>query len=129
MPFTPGNTINTGRKKSIAKQFMKELGVELDIIISREDSLKIMQAIMSCNLSQLADIENNENCPVSILTFISSIRADIKHGRTQTLEMLWDKVYGKNVQSVMVTTNTDLPLNEGQRITREQYLKLKERMV
>lgn len=107
-----------GRKPSIFKFIKKQTGTTVAPEMSKEDYIKVIRFLMERSASELeplvkgADGKVNSNTPIWVVNVISAIHSDIRYGRTSTVEMLFDRVFGKSTQSieadVEVTNTVDL---------------------
>ncbi len=115
--FEPGNKIGNrftsdnqpkknGRKPSLYKYIRKLTGMSVNVELEKSDYLKIIQFLMEKSPKELKPFlqdqsgNQNENTPMWILAIISAINADVRYGRTSTVEMLFDRVFGKAVQPI-----------------------------
>ena len=91
---------NTGRRKDYLKEFVDENRVSLN-------DLKIILESLILDHSA-ADIEKifnsgKKTLPIGLAGFIKGLDIDLKKGRTDTLNSILDRVYGKATQSVNVS--------------------------
>lgn len=107
---------NRGRKPSIYKKLKaitsKKVGYELE----KEDYFKVIRWVMEQNAGTLEvlikdkDGRPNKDTPLWLINIISAINADIRYGRTTTVEMIFDRVFGKATQPIegemQVTNNS-----------------------
>lgn len=97
---------NRGRKPSVYKYIKSLTGKKIDPEMSREDYYKVIRFLMEAspeeleNLVKLPDGAPNKKTPVWVLNIVSAINADIRYGRTSTVEMLFDRIFGKATQVV-----------------------------
>ena len=86
---------------------------------------------MTCNESQLDALERNRKVPVVIKTVIKRLKEDAKLGNIDTIERLWDRIFGKANMMLNLPSETtvngiipDTPVSrEAYMIIREAYLK------
>lgn len=107
---------NRGRKPSIYKKLKaitsKKVGYELE----KEDYFNVIRWVMEQNAGTLEVLikdkagRPNKDTPLWLINIISAINADIRYGRTTTVEMIFDRVFGKATQPIegemQVTNNS-----------------------
>lgn len=115
----------TGRKPSRMNAFIKQYNLENpEEIISREDANKLLQYILSCNKVQFEALSRNGDLPVSILAQIFSIAEDLKNKKTDTIDRITDRLYGKTTQPMELTGAKGTPLIPSGPMSRKDYEKL-----
>lgn len=122
MSFENGNNIGkqftsdnqpakNGRKPALYKQLKEITGKKVDFELSKEDYFKMIRFLMEQSKTTLEaileDANNNpeSKTPIWISNIIRAIMTDTKYGRTCTVEMLFDRLFGKSMQPVDHTTN------------------------
>ncbi len=112
---------NRGRKPSIYKKLKtitsKKVGYELE----KEDYFNVIRWVMEQNAGTLEVLikdkagRPNKDTPLWLINIISAINADIRYGRTTTVEMIFDRVFGKATQPIegemQVTNNGGVDLS------------------
>lgn len=102
---------NSGRKPSLYKQLRKLTGKTVGFELEKEDYYNIIRFLMeqdSDTLEKLIVVTDpatgkkmmNPKTPIWVVSVCSAINADAKYGRTTTVEMVFDRVFGKAVQPV-----------------------------
>lgn len=95
-----------GRKPSVYKYIQALSGKRVAPEMSKDDYFKVIRFIMESSPEQLeplikdADKKPNKKTPLWVLNVISAINSDIRYGRTSTVEMLFDRVFGRPTQAV-----------------------------
>ena len=113
----------------IATRIMESLGVATAEIVTRADTYKLMELLMSLNRQQLDDVIENPVTPVSILTYAEALKKDLKEGKVGTILALMERVYGKASQKIEVDANVeDKPLELEKFKTREDYMRYLKKM-
>lgn len=149
MAFQKGNTLgkkftsdnqprNRGRKPQLYKQIKEITGKKVENGLEKDDFLKIMQWIVEQDTETVqglikgADGRTNKNTPLWMINMISAINADIRYGRTTTLEMILDRLFGKSTQPLdanvdaQVTSTVDFSALSTEELL--QYNALNEKM-
>lgn len=121
MSFEKGNTLGNrfssenqprrknGRKPSLYKQLKRMTGKKVGFELEKDDFFNIIRFLMeqdSETLEQLVVVKDpvtgkktmNPKTPVWVVSIVSAINSDAKYGRTNTVEMVFDRVFGKAVQ-------------------------------
>lgn len=123
--FTKGNKIgnrfdssnqpkNAGRKPSLYKKLKAVTGIKVDHELSKEDYHNVIKYLMERTPNELealtkdADGHANKDTPIWILNIISAINMDVRYGRTTTIDSLFDRLFGKAVQSIEADISTPI---------------------
>lgn len=131
--FKPGNklgrlftTVNQprsrGRKPSRINQFIKAFSLDdPDRRISKEDAYKLMAHILSCSKAELETMARNPDLPISIVSQIKAIITELSLGKTDTVDKIFDRLYGKSTQPMELTGSQGTTLIPGEPMTRKEY--------
>ena len=117
--FQPGNKIGEknkfsstkqpqkrGRKPSLYRKIKELTKKQVNVELSKEDFLNVLRWVLEQNEETLkplfvgSDGKPNKDTPLWLLSIISAIRNDIRYGKTATIEMIFDRVFGKAPQVV-----------------------------
>lgn len=93
---------------SVLKYIQQTTGKKVDPQSSKEEILRVIQHIYESSPSELEALikdpndptKGNPNTPMWVLNVIAAINADLRYGRTTTIEMLFDRVFGKATQPI-----------------------------
>lgn len=96
--------------------------------ISREDAYKLMSHLLSCSKTQLEAMARNPDLPISIVCQIKAIVTDMANGKTDTVDKLFDRLYGKSMQPMEITGGEGMPLIPDKPMSRKEYEKLLNRL-
>lgn len=117
-------------RPEIAK-LLTSLNINLSVQLTKQDTANLLACLLTCNETQLAALYNNKKIPIAIKTVIKRLQEDAKLGNIETVEKLWDRVFGKG--------QMQLNLPEGQQlqtgiipnvpISREAYLVIRENLI
>jgi len=100
-----------GRKQSIYKSLKELTGKKVEYELSKEDYFKMIRFLLEQSkptLEEIMEDANNNpqsNTPIWVCNIIRAIMMDTKKGITNTVEMLFDRLFGKSMQPVDHTTN------------------------
>lgn len=95
-------------KLSLYDYIRKVTGEEVDPNTSKEDIIKTMRFLYESSLSKLEPLlkdpdhpkKPNPETPIWVLNFIAAMNQDLKNGKTTTIEILFDRVFGKPTQNL-----------------------------
>lgn len=117
-------------RPEIAK-LLTSLNINLSVQLTKQDTANLLACLLTCNNSQLQALMTNKKVPIVIKTIIKRLIEDEKLGNIETIEKLWDRVFGKGP--------IQLSLPEGQQlqtdiipntpISREAYLIMRENLM
>lgn len=108
---------NPGRKPSVYKYIRDITGKKVAPEMSKEDYYKIIRFLMESTPEELEglvmgkDKKPNKKTPIWVLNVVSAINSDIRYGRTSTVEMLFDRVFGKATQPIEGDLNAQVTNN------------------
>lgn len=108
---------NRGRKPSLYKKLKALTGKKVGYELEKEDYFNVIRWIMEQNTSTLevlikgADGKPNKDTPLWLINIISAINTDIRYGRTSTVEMIFDRVFGKATQPIEGDINAQVTNN------------------
>lgn len=125
-------------KLSVLSYIRQTTGKRVDPQSSKEEILKVIQHIYESSPAELEPLmkdpndphKPNPNTPMWVLNVIAAINTDMRYGRTSTIEMLFDRVFGKATQPIegnidtTVTNTLDLSvLSDEELITYNSLLE------
>ena len=137
---TPNKTYSSTVTKALQIQgttrpevlkLLASLNINLNIQLSKQDTSNLLACLLTCNDLQLAALLNNRKIPVVIKAVIKRLQEDAKYGNIETIERLWDRIFGKN------TMSPDLPGQNGSQtgpipdmpVSREAYIIIREALL
>ncbi len=105
-----------GRKPKLYKQLKEMVGKQVGYELEKEDFENIIRCIIETDLETLEKLVKvkdktgkdvlNPKAPIWLVNIITAMNTDVRYGRTDTLEMVFDRVFGKAVQTVQGEINT-----------------------
>lgn len=114
-----------GRKKSLYSEFVKEFKMRgKNNEISKEDTIRLLRYILNCSRAEFEQMGRNKHLPIHILSQIQAIAAEIKQGKTDTVDKIFDLVYGKAPHVMQVTGVQGSSLIPDIPISRLEYEEL-----
>lgn len=120
-----------GTSRPEIARLMAALNLDTNVQLSKNDTSNLLACLLTCNETQLDALYTNRKIPVAIKIIIKRILDDAKTGSTDTVERLWDKIFGKNglntpeaaAQSAVESLIPDAP------ISREAYAILHQTLI
>lgn len=91
---------NRGRKPSLYKHIKTLIGTDAEVELSREDFFKLIQFLLEQPADNLKKIAESRNTPIWIIGMIQAIIKDTRDGRTNTINSLFDRLFGKASQPI-----------------------------
>lgn len=96
--------------------YVRLLYKKVDPQSSKEEILKVIQHIYESSPAELEPLmkdpndptKPNANTPMWVLNVIAAINTDMRYGRTSTIEMLFDRVFGKATQPIEADVNAQV---------------------
>lgn len=109
--FKHGNTVGKvftqsrqpqkrGRKPALYKQLLKKNAKIGEIELSKEDYHRVLRFLIERTPGELKNIAKDDNTPVWVSNIISALFSDVKAGRITTINMVFDRLFGKATQIV-----------------------------
>lgn len=108
-------------------KLLASLNINLNLQLTKTDTANLLACLLTCNESQLNTLLKNQKIPVAIKIVIKRLIDDLKLGNMDTLERLWDRVFGKTAMTLDLpgekTVNGIIPNTP---VSREAYLILRD---
>jgi len=124
------SVLQTTTRKDVVK-LLTSLNINLNLQLTKNDTANLLACLLTCNETQLDALYKNKKVPVAIKTVIKRLIDDAGRGNMGTVNMLWDRIFGK--AGMML----DLPQQQAQAtgiipgtpISREAYVVLRETII
>lgn len=120
-----------GTSRPEITKLLTSLNINLSVQLTKQDTANLLACLLTCNHSQLQALMTNKKVPVVIKAIIKRLIEDEKLGNIETIEKLWDRIFGKGPMQ--------LSLPEGQQlqtgiipnvpVSREAYLIIRENLI
>ena len=108
-------------------KLLQSLNINLNLALTKTDTANLLACLLTCNEQQLDALYKNKKIPVAVKTVIKRLKEDATLGNIDTIERLWDRVFGKAAMSLDLpnqdTMNGIIPNTP---ISREAYLILRD---
>lgn len=105
-PWKKGETGNpNGRPRKVLTKLENQIGIKFNVSLSKEDKYQIVESMLEMSLTELKQVAQDQDAPVFMVTIAKGIADDIKKGRINTVESMFDRFFGRAKQAVDVTSN------------------------
>lgn len=84
-----------GTTKRDVVKMLDSLGINLNMYLTRADTYNLLSCLLTCNEAQLEALYKNPKVPLAIKTVIKRLQEDSRLGNIETIEKLWDRIFGK----------------------------------
>lgn len=117
--FKPGQSGNPGgAKKGSYGDIARRFGLDIGRRIPKGYKYKLIEHLLDLPEHQLKDVEKNPNVPIFMSSIAKALMQDKKKGNITTVNLLFDRVFGKAHQSIMIDDRT---LNEMTESNLKEY--------
>lgn len=112
-------------------KLLASLNINLNVQLSKNDTANLLACLLTCNEEQLTALYNNKKVPVAIKTVIKRLQDDAKIGNIETIEKLWDRVFGKNSMSLNLPEQAQLETGiiPNTPVSREAYIVIRDTLL
>lgn len=117
-------------RPEIAK-LLTSLNINLNVQLSKQDTANLLACILTCNESQLNALMKNSRVPVVIKTLIKRLLEDMKLGNIDTVERVWDRIFGKGAMQLNLPeqAQTQTGIIPNTPISREAYIVIRDTLM
>lgn len=119
--------LNGTTSVEIAK-LMNDLGVNLDVQLTHNDTKNLLATLLTCNEHQLDALYSNKRIPLSIKTVIKALKNDSLIGRMDTVESLWNRLFGSDTFRIQ-TGQESSSIVPNTPVSRETYVLIRETLL
>lgn len=125
--FQPGNKLGGRKPDRVAAILNKAISAHQasQLNLTRQEVEEWEGKILTLTIDDLKKISKEQETPAYVVNVIMAIIADIKNGRTNTLDKLRDRQFGKVADKVELTGKDGEELFKGVEITEEQKERLR----
>lgn len=108
-------------------KLLTSLNINLSVQLTKQDTANLLACLLTCNEAQLAALYNNKKIPIVIKTVIKRLQEDAKLGNIETVEKLWDRVFGKGQMQLNLPEGQQLQTGiiPNQPVSREAYILIR----
>lgn len=112
-------------------KLLTSLNINLSVQLTKQDTANLLACLLTCNHSQLQALMTNKKVPVVIKTIIKRLIEDEKLGNIETIEKLWDRIFGKGPMQLSLPEGQQLQTGiiPNQPVSREAYVILRDILI
>lgn len=120
-----------GTTKPEMLRLMHRLNINLNISLTKTDTYNLLAALLTCNEKQLEGLLANSKTPLAIKIIIKRLKDDYKTASTSTVEMVWDRLFGKSNMLMNLPSNMqgETGILPNQPVSREAYMIIRETLI
>ena len=120
-----------GASRPEITKLLTSLNINLSVQLSKQDTANLLACLLTCNESQLQALMNNKKIPVVIKTVIKRLIEDMKLGNIETVEKLWDRIFGKGAMQLNLPEQAQLQTGilPNVPISREAYIVIRDTLM
>lgn len=140
MPSTNGKTYSStvttalqmqGTTRPEILKLLNSLNINLNIQLTKNDTANLLACLLTCNEAQLMAIYNNKKVPLAIRIIIKRLQEDSRIGNIETIERLWDRIFGKNAMSLNLPEQAQIETGilPNVPVSREAYVIIRDTLM
>lgn len=120
-----------GTSRPEITKLLTSLNINLSVQLTKQDTANLLACLLTCNHSQLQALMANKKVPVVIKTVIKRLIEDEKLGNIETIEKLWDRIFGKGPMQLNLPEQQQLQAGiiPNVPVSREAYLIIRENLI
>lgn len=120
-----------GTSRPEITKLLTSLNINLSVQLTKQDTANLLACLLTCNHSQLQALMTNKKVPVVIKTVIKRLIEDEKLGNIETIEKLWDRIFGKGPMQLNLPEGQQLQTGiiPNQPISREAYILIRDILI
>jgi hypothetical protein len=120
-----------GASRPEITKLLTSLNINLSVQLTKQDTANLLACLLTCNESQLNALLSNKKIPVVIKTVIKRLIEDMKLGNIETVEKLWDRIFGKGAMQLNLPEQAQLQTGilPNVPISREAYVIIRESLM
>lgn len=122
-----------GTTRPEVTRLLTSLNINLNLNLTKADTYNLLSCLLTCNEQQLNALMSNKKIPIAIKTVIKRLLEDAKLGNIETVEKLWDRVFGKadkmTLEMPQQTTQVMNGIIPNTIVSREAYTIIKETII
>lgn len=120
-----------GATRADMTKLLTSLNINLSVQLTKQDTANLLACLLTCNHSQLQALMNNKKVPIVIKTVIKRLIEDEKLGNIDTIERLWDRIFGKGPMQLNLpeTQQLETGIIPNTPISREAYIVIRDTLM
>lgn len=122
--------LSQGTTRPEVVRLLSSLNINLNLQLSKTDTANLLACLLTANQQQLQAIYDNDKTPLAIKIVVKRLMADSKIGDIQTIEKLWDRIFGKTgMQLNLPQESTVAGIIPNTPVSREAYILIRESLL
>lgn len=121
-----------GASRNDISLLLKSLNINTSVQLTKQDTQNLLACLLTCNETQLQALMANKKVPIVIKTVIKRLLDDAKLGSIDTIEKLWDRIFGK-AGMVQALPENQPQLSQGLipnvPVSREAYIVIRDTLI
>lgn len=120
-----------GASRLEISKLLTSLNINLSVQLTKQDTANLLACLLTCNHSQLQALMTNKKVPTVIKTIIKRLIEDEKLGNIETIEKLWDRIFGKGPMQLSLPEGQQLQTGiiPNQPVSREAYILIRDTLI
>lgn len=112
-------------------KLLTALNVNLNLQLTKNDTANLLACLLTANETQLRAIYANKKVPIAVKTVIKRLLDDVKIGNIETVEKLWDRVFGKAgmMLNLPEQTQQQTGIIPNTPVSREAYIVIRDTLM
>lgn len=113
-------------------RLLNSLNINLNLQLSKTDTANLLACLLTANETQLQALRSNKRIPLAVRTIIKRLIEDDKLANTETIERLWNRIFGKDplsLSTVPTQSAVEAGILPNQPISREAYMIIRETLL
>lgn len=112
-------------------KLLGSLNINTSLYLTQADTYNLLSCLLTCNESQLDAIYINPKVPLVIKTVIKRLKEDARVGAIDTIERLWDRIFGKNqtAAKIQLPEGVNQGLLPNTLVSREAYMIIRDTII
>lgn len=122
--------LSQGTTRPEVVRLLSSLNINLNLQLTKTDTANLLACLLTANQQQLQAIYDNDKTPLAIKIVVKRLMADSKIGAMETVERLWDRIFGKaGMQLNMPQESTAAGIIPNTPVSREAYILIRESLL
>ena len=120
-----------GTTKRDVVKLLSSLNINMSLYLDKADTYNLLSCLLTANEQQLDALYNNKKVPIAINIVIRRLKEDAKLGNIDTVERLWDRVFGKNQSAAQIQLPDGVApgLLPNTVVSREAYMIIRDTVI
>lgn len=112
-------------------RLLTQLNVNLNLQLTKTDTANLLACLLTANENQLKAIYKNKKVPVAVKTVIKRLLDDAMLGNIETVEKLWDRIFGKAGMMLNLPEQTQqmTGIIPNTPVSREAYIVIRDTLL